>query len=174
MIFADAAEFTRFEREFKRLPHQLRAKAFSRAMRRVSRTVRTRVVRRSAERISIPQKFVRRTYTMLGTGRNTIEAVVRSGWIPLYKLGARQTRRGVTVRGRGRIDHAFIATMQSGHTGAFMRIGARRLPIRELFGPNPASDIANSPDVFEKVLVDVAETELAKRLLHETSRLLPR
>lgn len=59
--------------------------------------------------------------------------------LPLEKFGANQTARGVTYRnqgGRKRIDHAFLATMASGHRGAFLRKGKARLPIRELFGPS--------------------------------------
>jgi hypothetical protein len=47
--------------------------------------------------------------------------------------------RGVGYRIGGqtkRLDHAFIATMRSGHRGVFLRKGDRRLPIREAFGPS--------------------------------------
>lgn len=173
MIHVDATEFERFEREFARLPSQMKAKAFARAMRRINTMVRTRVMRRSSERIKLPQKHIRPTYTMLNTGSDTLEHVVRSGWIPLIKLGARRSPKGITVPRRGSIRGAFIATMKSGHEGAFMRKTSKRTPIQELYGPNPASDIGNHPDVFAQVLADVAETHLVPRILHEVERLLP-
>ena len=174
MIHVDASEYQRFEREFRRLPHELKAKAFSRAMRRVNKMMRTQVIRRSSERIKLPQKHIRPTYTMLSVGSATLEHVVRSGWIPLYKLGASPSAKGVRINRRGTIDGAFIARMASGHTGVFKRTDKSRLPIQELFGPNPASDIANHPDVFEKVLMGLIDPELTKRMLHELSRMLPK
>lgn len=174
MLHVDAAEFDRLGRAFARLPMELRAKAFARTMRRVNSMVRTRVVKRSSQRIKLPQKHIRAVYTMLNTGSDTLEHVVRSGWVPLIKLGAKQNTRGVSVRGRGTIAGGFIATMKSGHEGAFKRKTSRRTPIQELFGPNPASDIGNHPDVFAQVLAEVGNSHIAPRLLHETLRLLPK
>src|SRR5690348_11331324 len=59
--------------------------------------------------------------------------------IPLVQFRARQTRRGVSYRLGGassRIPNAFLATMATGHTGVFRRVGKKRLPIKELFGPS--------------------------------------
>lgn len=66
--------------------------------------------------------------------------------LPLYDFGARGPRpsrgkgRGVSyrigVRGRGRVESAFIAQMRSGHMGVFRRTSKARLPIVELFGPS--------------------------------------
>jgi hypothetical protein len=50
-------------------------------------------------------------------------------------IPSRGKGRGVTARTKTRrYPHAFIATMGSGHTGVFQRVGLERLPIRELFG----------------------------------------
>lgn len=57
--------------------------------------------------------------------------------IPLIKFGASASSRGVRSRGKsGRIPHAFIATMPSGHEGVYERKGTARLPIRQLYGPS--------------------------------------
>lgn len=65
--------------------------------------------------------------------------------IKLMQFGAKGPQpsrgrgHGVTYRlkgGRGRVENAFIATMQSGHVGVFKRAGTARLGITELKGPS--------------------------------------
>lgn len=174
-IVADATDFLYLSRAIANLPGEIKGKAAARAMRRVMEMTRTRVVRRSAERVDVPQRMVReRTTAAINFGGNSADVIMRSNWISLYKLGATQTRSGVRVRGRGSYRSAFIANMKSGHAGVFKRQGKARLPIRELFGPNPAHDITNNPDVFMEVLAEVMEQYLTPRYLHEVERLLPR
>lgn len=133
----------------------------------------TRVVKRLAERVDVPQKMVRERTTAYQAGGEA-RVHVRSDWIPLYDIGARQTASGVMVKTRGSYRHAFIAGMKSGHVGVFRRTTSRRLPIREQFGPNPANDIVSSPDVYEQLLVDVATTHVMPRMPHELGRILPK
>lgn len=170
---ADASDFARLGQAFGRLPADIRAKAFFRAMRRVADMGLTRLVRRQSPRLKLPQKIIRERTKALAFGA-TADIVQRSNWIGLYKLGARQTGSGVTVKARGSYRHAFIATMRSGHTGVFMREGRARTPITELFGPNPAHDIVRNASVYEEVIEDVRDQVLVPRMLHELSRLLPR
>lgn len=179
----DASDLDELARAFGNLPGQIKGKAMARSMRRMRSMARTKVVRRNAEHAKIKQKLVReRTTASFNSGSGTIEIVEKSGWIPLYKLGrVRQTRRGVTVPGRGRYDHAFIATMKSGHTGVFLRVPETQMPsdpakeqIRELFGPNPAHVITNNPEEYMKALAEVIDEHLAPRFMHELDRVLPR
>ena len=179
MLEANANDFAALGRAIANLPGDIKAKAISRAMRRVADMARTRIVRRQAPRLKLPQKFIRDVTTArFNAGGNTAEVVSRSGFIPLYKLGATQTSRGVRVRGRGSYAHAFLAGMNSGHKGVFHRAAApesmARLPIQELFGPNPAHDITNNDDVYPAVLADVMHEVLLPRVLHEVARLLPK
>lgn len=174
MIQADTSDFVHLSRAIGRLPGEIKAKAFARAGRRVVDMARTRIVRRSAERVDLPQKVIReRTTAMFNAGGNTADVVMKSNWIPLYKLGAVQGSKGVRVRLRGSYKSAFIATMKSGHTGVMKREGAARLPIRELFGPNPAHDVTNNDGEYLKVLAEIIEQHMAPRVLHELDRLLP-
>lgn len=175
MIVADASEYLALSRAIRKLPGEIRAKAFARAGGRVLQMARTAYVRRAAPRLDLPQKVIReRTTARFNAGGNTADVIVRSNWIPLYKLGATQTSKGVRVRLRGSYRHAFIARMNSGHVGVMMRTGAARLPIRELFGPNPAHDITNNDAVYLAVLAEVMDQHMAPRVLHEIDRLLPR
>lgn len=172
-LFADASPYGRLARIMSRLPMDMRRKVFSRAMRRTTQTGLSRVVKRSAERIDVPQKKVRALTRSYVAGDGDGEIVVRSKWIPLHDLGASQTASGVTVKLRGHYKSAFLAAMKSGHEGVFRRDGSKRLPISELFGPNPANEIGNNPDVYLDVLNDVIEDVFLPRALHELSRLLP-
>ncbi|TJV19678.1 phage tail protein [Mesorhizobium sp.] len=174
-LHADASDFERLARSIARLPAEIRGKAASRALRRVTGMARTRIVKRSSEHVQLPQSIVRGlTKIAFNPGRDASDVVVRSNWIPLAKIGARQTARGVTVRMRGSYRSAFIAAMGSGHEGVFMRAGKARLPIHELYGPNPAHAVINNPDVYLQVMSDVMESHLLPRYLHEVSNLLPR
>ena len=59
--------------------------------------------------------------------------------LPLVQFNARQTARGVTYKGgsgRSVVPSAFLATMSTGHTGVFKRVGKPRLPIKQLYGPS--------------------------------------
>lgn len=171
----DASEIEHLSRAIANLPGQIKTKAMASAMRRMRDMARTRVVRRSAERTDLPVRKVQAlTKAFFNAGGNTIEVIERSGWIPLADLGATQTANGVRVRGRGSYRSAFLAQMKSGHRGVMKRVGKARLPIRELFGPNPAHDVTNNPDEFVQVLAELIEDSLAPRVLHELDRLLPR
>lgn len=59
--------------------------------------------------------------------------------IPLIEFpSTHQVATGVSTRAWGHqqiIQHGFIATMKSGHTGAFRRKTSSRLPLEELWGP---------------------------------------
>lgn len=174
MFSIDSSDFVHLSRAINRLPGEIKAKAFARAMSRVTQTVKTRLVKRNAEHTHMPQMLVReRTTARFNGGGHTIEAVVRSNWIGLHKLGAKQTAKGVTVRGRGNFPHAFVAGMASGHAGVFQRVGKSRLPIQELFAANPAHAVTNNPDVYLEVLAGVIDDVLMGRVLHELGRLLP-
>lgn len=171
----DASDFSQLGRAIGRLPGDIKAKAVARAMSRVKDMARSRVVKRTAERVDLPPGKVRAlTTASFNTGSATAEVVMRSGWIPLYDLGATQTSKGVRVRLRGSYRSAFIGKMKSGHVGVMKRTGPLRLPIRELFGPNPAHDIVNHDEVYMQVMAQVIDEALMPRFLHELDRILPR
>lgn len=109
---------------------------------------RTESVRRIGQEWNAKQKDIRKALTVTKATAGRLEASVqatggRGKGIPLVVFGARQTRKGVTVKvkragGRGLLPGAFIATMKSGKRGVFVR-GAksrkggtpyRALPIR--------------------------------------------
>lgn len=171
----DASEILNLSRAIRALPENIKTKALASAMRRMREMARSRIVKRAAEHTRLPQGVVRKATTArFNAGGNTQDVIVKSGWVPLYKLGATQTSRGVRVRARGSYAHAFFAEMDSGHRAVAMRVSDKRLPIRELFGPNPAHAITNNPDVYLDVLAEIIQEHLAPRVLHELDRLIPR
>lgn len=99
--------------------------------------------------------------------------------IPLYRFNVsptipiqRATVSAAVLAGNGRtpFQDAFIARMQSGHTGMFERDGSKRLPISEFMGPSTAQMAGNSivlADVEEK-----AQEVINKRVEHEITRIL--
>jgi hypothetical protein len=172
-LHVDASDFFRLSRQLDNLPSAIKAKVIRRALRRMQTMGRTRVVRLAAKRIKIPQKHIReRTTLPYGDGQSR-EIVVRSNWIRLGKLGARQGVRGALVRGRKSIRGSFVLQAGAGGAGVFKRVGKARYPIRELYGPNPANDIATSPEPYQQLLNELIADELGNRMLHELSRILP-
>ncbi|AEV37543.1 prophage LambdaW5, minor tail protein Z [Pseudovibrio sp. FO-BEG1] len=155
------------------LSGDIKGKAIARALKHTTAIAKTRVVRKSAASTGMRQKDIRSVTVAVNTGADIASVIMRSGWIPLYQLGSvRQTRDGVSVRNWGTHQGTFLATMASGHTGVFKRSSAARLPVRELWGPNPAADVQNHEDEFMDVLEDVADEKLRPRLEHEIDRLL--
>lgn len=89
----------------------------------------------------------------------------------------RKRRRGITYRvqrgKRVRVRDAFVARMDSGHVGAFMRKRESRTPIRELFGPSipqMLKETASLNAIFQRIQEDaprVLEQELRFRVRKE-------
>jgi hypothetical protein len=101
--------------------------------------------------------------------RPDAQIVIRGRRMPLFGFGARQTRRGVTIRvkrttGRRTVLHAFIAQMPSGHQGIFIRKTKGRLPIRELYTVSPAKMFEVEG---EKAFKEIIDRDVGKTFDHE-------
>jgi hypothetical protein len=114
-----------------RFSGQVRAQmrpAIARALNRTATSVRAGTGREIRKVYNIKQGSVRAQIKITRATRNELEArVTASGRpIPLIEFGARQTKRGVTVKvkrrgGRKLIPGAFVATVGAGHRGVFIR-----------------------------------------------------
>lgn len=164
-------------------------RATVRALNRSINSGRTVMTREIGGDTGLKQKDVREALSIqeatAGRPEASLGATVKR--IKLIKFGAkgptpsRGRGRGVTYRlrgGKGRVEDAFIATMKSGHTGVFRRVGSvahgaagpsasgrkssgawsNNLPIIELRGPSighvfrkfrPLA-LARALEVFEK------------------------
>ncbi|HRQ47770.1 MAG TPA: phage tail protein [Rhodocyclaceae bacterium] len=147
------------------------ATVVTRASNKAIRKAQTAAVRGIAKELpGIRQKRIRSAMSLKLARRTdwTASVSARGARIPIIDLAARQTQRGVTYRtqdGRRLIPGAFIATMSSGHRGAYKRVGRHRLPIVELYGPS-------IPRVFvqervERPMDQAAREEWAREALRQ-------
>lgn len=149
--------------------------AIARALNRATASMRTVQTRGIAKDLGLAQAPIRKAMTIdQATASHHVAKLIATGArIPLYAFKPSpkdpQVRRrtgGVSYRlpgGRGRVPNAFIARMDSGHIGVFVRKGRRRLPIRELFGPS-------IPQVFGKLSPEAlarGQEQLIKETAHE-------
>jgi len=171
----DASDFRALGAAMHRLPADLKAKAFRSAVNHTGKKARTQVARLAASYSGLPYRFVRGAAQMRLTG-DDVEIKLRSRWISLGQLGARQTRKGVSVRGRGSYASAFIASSKiSGSQAVLSRKGSSRLPVRELYAANPAHAMgADRHGEFERLAQSIMDRDFAARLIHEVDRRLAR
>ena len=155
-------------------------KALSGTIRRANNTVRSETLKGITTVYAITRQNVRAETTIkVRTQSNDggiVGTVLFAGHkIPLYRFNVSPTipiQRATVLAGNGRtpFQDAFIARMQSGHTGMFERDGSKRLPISEFMGPSTAQMAGNSivlADVEEK-----AQEVINKRVEHEITRIL--
>lgn len=128
--------------------------AVSRALNRAATAGRTAMVRAVKAETGLGSRFLSKEVRIEKSTANAPRATVTAQGrrVPLIAFKAkgpepsRGRGRGVTTSlpgAKGRLPHAFIARMPSGHRGVFQRKGKRRLPIEEQFGPS-------APELFEK------------------------
>lgn len=164
--------------------------AIARALNRAGTSTRAVMARAISKDTALPVTAVKDKLRLekATATKHVVRITVSGKRIPLIAFRARDTRsasgrgrsrgRGVTYNlgpgggGRGRIPNAFITTvrragdaggMHSGHEGVFVRVGSRRLPIKQRYGPS-------LPRVFEKVTPEglaAGEASLIKNLQSE-------
>ncbi|KGF71164.1 hypothetical protein LL06_00795 [Hoeflea sp. BAL378] len=171
----DASDFRALGAAMHRLPADIKAKAFRSATNHVGKKARTQVARLAAKYSGLPYRFTRDATQMMLTAQN-VEIKLRSRWVSLAQLGPRQTRKGVSVRGRGSYAGAFIAASKySGGRAVLIREGKSRTPIRELYAANPAHAMgADRHGEFQRLAQSIMDRDIAERLIHEVGRLLDR
>ena len=100
--------------------------------------------------LNVKQRTVKGKFTIFKSNsrKQTARLKVLGGAFPLINFNAKQTKKGVTFKvkknkGRKILKGAFIATMQRGHKGVFLRKFKKRLkgkkralPIEEAFSTN--------------------------------------
>ncbi len=174
------------------------AKAQVAAINRSLATGATAINRRIRSELVLSRDFVARLISVTKAtparvaGRIEIKSGARAKepGIPLGKFGgARQTKRGVTIkvrRGKPKelVRGGFLATMKSGREGIWHRarqfdknIKARRgprrqeLPIFERFGPTPTGYLENAPGALQQEMDKLGDT-LSKNAASQIQRFL--
>ena len=125
-------------------------RATVRALNRALTTGKATVARLVAKDMGLQVGVVKDAIKVTKANASRLQIQLRASLrlLPLIHFGARQTAHGVTYnlgRGRSRIPNAFIATVKGplpsgvvspGHTGVFVRVGKKRLPITQRYGPS--------------------------------------
>lgn len=98
----DTAEVRKIRQIFDSLPREIKHKAMARALGRMRSMAKTQIVRRSAEKVGLAQKYIRPVVKTTTSFRSaeTLEFLVRSGWVRLIDMSPTGTPKGVVVRGR--------------------------------------------------------------------------
>jgi len=177
-VMVDESDLAQYQASLERIPKGFE-KVITRAINKllvkahneISKAIRADLPIKAGE---LKKKYLRR---FRATYRKLYARILITGRrIPLSKLGARQLRRGVAWgKGASRktLPGTFMATMRSGHLGAYKRTGKARLPITELHGPSIPQVFENLPQfgsAFERRLVE----DLANELMIQADVLLRR
>ena len=100
----------------------------------------------------------------------------RGNVIPLMKFNTRVNNSGQVVTQVKRsgaaatLDRAFTAQM-GGHRGIYERVGVKRFPVEELYGPATPQMMYSNEEVMDEIEDKMAET-YEKRIDHEILRVL--
>ena len=109
-------------------------------------------------------------------GGLTVVFGFRGNVIPLMKFNTRVNNSGQVVTQVKRsgaaatMDRAFTAQM-GGHRGVYERLGVKRFPVEELYGPATPQMMYSNEDVMDEIEDKMAET-YEKRIDHEILRVL--
>lgn len=167
------ADFKEVEKMLKHFDKKIITQATTTTLNRVAKSVQSLAVKLLAKDIGIKQKDIRKYVALRKANWNNLYSSVEASGkrIPIGKLKARQTKKGVTYRGQGggrkKIPGSFIAKMSSGHVGAYKRKGKGRTPLTELHGPS-------IPHVFiqeaiNKALLQIAQERWNKEFPHQVN-----
>ncbi|MBA2943209.1 phage tail protein [Paenibacillus sp. CGMCC 1.16610] len=158
-------------------------KAYSAALGRVSQRVRTEGSRQVREKYHIKTKDVNnKVRVKRQTGANaSVELRWSGGNTPIIKFRTtpskvpdkrpRVLKAAIKKSGLKPIRGAFVAKVgRGGHVGVFKRVGKKRFPIQEVFGP-AVPVLLNEHGIVEH-LKQVAHDTMEDRLNHEILRAL--
>jgi hypothetical protein len=158
-------------------------KAAVRAINKTAMQARTEAVRAVRCDYNIKASAIRNSFKLQRAKKGNLTAVLTATGKPiaLIDYGARQVIGGVSVSVKNKrtvIRGAFLAKMQSGHTGVFVRVGKEHktvtrngkkirsgLPIKELFGPSVPTALAN--ERVQNAIKRLIKEKLPKIFTHE-------
>lgn len=175
MEFRVEADITSSLRDLEQLEGNLKHRVLGRALNRTATGMKTEVSRQIRSVLNVRAQDVNKRLSIrrAASGERSVEIVIGARGLPLLAFGARQTKKGVSVKvlrrgGRKLVRGAFIAQMKSGHRGVFVRRGKKSLPIDERFGEMPAQTILR-PNVIADV-TEKARARFERELAHELAR----
>ena len=175
-IHIDAYEYDRLAKLLAGLPAQMQRDIFGRALGRAKTSAVRGYSQLASARMKIKQELIReRMKATAGSGY--VQLTIRSSQIPLHKMGATalgindMTKHasdfGVRVKGRALYEEAFIVKAGAKRMAGLVarRSGNKRLPMKALYGPNPAGEITRNPATYEELLEQIVRTVVADQVL---------
>jgi hypothetical protein len=125
------------------------------------------IAKRTGLRVATVKQRLFTNHVAVGDYEATVKSSRRP--IPLIEFPVSQTANGVSTHAWGKvqiIQHAFIATMKSGHRGVYRRVGKPRLPIKQLWGPTISKTFATKEvqSVVNGVMQARLQSALARRM----------
>jgi len=183
MIEVSSEQMDRIEGELKRVPKEI-PKVITRAVNRAATAGRTEATKEARQDYYVKAKSIRDTIRIdkatyadphaMILSRGKLLALSKFRITP--KSPAPNRTKPIKVRVKrgegGEIPNAFVSSMNSGHVGVYKRVGEKRLPITELYGPSIPQMLDNE-DVRERVEERATEA-IDERLTHEVNRVMER
>ena len=176
MIEIISADLKKAEELLKFVPGGVQ-KATARAINRAADSAKTAASRALRKDYFIDRKAILNTIRIKRASAGGLSASMesRGRLIPLAKWKTAPQAQPVTARVRksgsaGEGKGAFWATMKSGHTGIFGRLGKKRKPIQERMGPAVPQLLED--EAVSKAVEERMSDVFYQRLDHEVGRIL--
>lgn len=182
LISVDRADVQRLLNYLSATPKLLKT-ARQRALNRTGMNVQTAMIRRLTRVLNVKARKLKNGSSRYGTVKlykvyensDSARVAVTGKRMPLSRFGARQVAKGVSYRilktggrktvygflARGRRGDALTAEEgASGFVGVFKRLGRKRLPIQQLFGPSIPHVAEQNPQVLAAIMKEAPDTLL--------------
>jgi len=146
-------------------------RAAMRALNRAAERTRTAVIKETAKDLKVTQKRLKRRVRFQRRDQATTAKLGSQVFLvisdmPVTYLGAaRQTKRGVVVKGK-LYEGKFKAKMPGGHVGVYGRTGAKRFPIKEV----REQVRADMKGIADEQIQTVGEATFRERFKYELMR----
>ncbi len=121
---------------------------------------------------TVKSKYIKRGISVYKATKIKYSATItaKGKRLPLSQFSVSQNKRGTTIhvrRGHKKLlKHYFIATMQSGHKGVFVRFGEKRIPTK---GKYAKTKIKRQP-IVERYTLCVAQMFRASKVIKDLKR----
>lgn len=148
-----------------------------RAINKTARGLRTQISKSVRNQLNIKASAVKESLSIAKATRRPRPSAtlsVAAKPVSLKEYGARQNRKGVSVRvkranGRKLIKHAFVVQVLGSH--AFQRVGDARLPIKKLFGPSVKQEAEQLSPEFRIFISKTLEKRIREEIDWEIEKL---
>ena len=175
MIRVQVQGIEQVQRALQQLGSAVRDRLMVNALHRAGKAMETMADRAVRETLNLKTADTKRVIAVRKPSKSLpiVTLFVSHKPIRLAHYGARQTKRGVTVKvlrrgARKRVGRAFLLRHASGKVVLLQREGPERLPIKPLFGPEPYQ-VIRQKNLEPKIAAKGREV-FVSRFAHEWQR----